>query len=214
MPQTIYAKDISLFDLKEKFGLRAVQESFLEQWSVPIQPLTELEQLQLARIISNYQNLSQRRPMSEETVKMVILSPMLDLAGFYQPPFDVETEKPIRITAEDEGAIVKGKIDVLIVQKKLWILVIESKQTGFDVMVALPQALACMLANPNATEQTYGLLVSGREFVFVKLNHAQPNQPSQPTYSISQAFSIIPPVSQIGTVLQHLKQLAQMLKTA
>jgi len=39
--------------------------------------------------------------------KMVVLSPLLDLAGFYQPPFEIETETPIRISAEDDGVIVR-----------------------------------------------------------------------------------------------------------
>jgi len=43
-----------------------------------------------------------------------VLSPLLDLAGFYQPPFEIETETPIRISAEDDGVIVKGNIDVLL----------------------------------------------------------------------------------------------------
>lgn len=47
---------------------------------------------------------------------MVVLSPLLHLAGFYQPPFAIETETSIEIAAEDEGEIVKGNIDVLLVQ--------------------------------------------------------------------------------------------------
>jgi hypothetical protein len=178
----------------------------LEEWSNHSLELTDLETLLLQRIVSNYLNLTKRRPMSEEAVKMVILSPLLDLAGFYQPPFEIETEKPIKISAKDDGAIVKGKIDVLVVQNQLWILVIESKRTGFDVMVALPQALACMLANPNPTPETYGLLVSGREFAFVKLTHQSP-----PVYSVSQSFSIMPPAQDLGTVLQMLKYLGRLL---
>ena len=114
--------------------------------------------------------------MSEEAVKMVVLSPLLDLAGFYQPPFAIETETPTKISAEDEGIIVKGNIDVLVIQRQLWILVIESKATKFDVMTALPQALAYMLDDPKRELlcssddcPTFVLLVNGREFVFVKL---------------------------------------------
>jgi hypothetical protein len=107
--------------------------------------------------------------MSEEVVKMVVLSPLLDLAGFYQPPFEIETETSIEISAEDESFIAKGNIDVLVIQKRFWVLVIESKSSKFDVMIALPQALAYMLARPNTTQPTFGLLINAREFVFVKL---------------------------------------------
>ncbi|MFN6461694.1 MAG: hypothetical protein RMZ41_007570 [Nostoc sp. DedVER02] len=53
--------------------------------------------------------------MSEEAVKMVVLSPLLDLVGFYQPPFEIETEKSTDISAVDESIIVKGNIDVLVI---------------------------------------------------------------------------------------------------
>jgi hypothetical protein len=106
--------------------------------------------------------------MSEEAVKMVVLSPLLDLAGFYQPPFEIETEASVEISAEDDGIVVKGNIDAPVIQKRLWVFVIESKSTIFDVTVALPQALTYMMA-PSPFKRTFGLLVNGREFMFIKL---------------------------------------------
>jgi len=70
--------------------------------------------------------------MLENTVKMVVLSPLLDLAGFYQRPFRISTEKQLEILSEDEGTIVKGKIDVLVLQEQFWILVIEAKRLNFS----------------------------------------------------------------------------------
>jgi hypothetical protein len=123
--------------------------------------------------------------MLEEAVKMVVLSPLLDLAGFYQLTFEIETETSVEISAEDESFIVKGNIDVLVIQKPFWLLVIESKSSKFDVMTALPQALAYMLDRPNAVQPTFGLLINGREFVFVKLI-----QQEHPWYARSYALSI------------------------
>ncbi len=77
--------------------------------------MTDAEKLTLERVKSNYLNLTKRRPMSEEAVQMVVLSPLLDLASFYQPIFEIETEKSIEISAKDEGVIVKGSIDVLVI---------------------------------------------------------------------------------------------------
>jgi hypothetical protein len=142
--------------------------------------------------------------MSEEAVKMVVLSPLLDLAGFYQPPFEIETEKSTDISAVDESIIVKGNIDVLVIQKRLWVLVIESKSTKFDVLTALPQALAYMLNTPNIERPTFGLLVNGREFVFVKLV-----QQEKPKYARSYALSIErdPEFQQVLSVLKRIGQL-------
>lgn len=170
MVQIIQARDISLYELEEKFGLQLTTDSnFFREWTENLPTLTDAEKQAVERVKSNYLNLNQRRLMSEEAVKMVVLSPLLDLAGFYQPPFEIETETSVEISAEDEGFIVKGNIDVLVIQKRLWVLVIESKSSKFDVMVALPQALAYMHNNPNIPQPTFGLLINGREFVFVKL---------------------------------------------
>ncbi|MEL6381694.1 MAG: type I restriction endonuclease subunit R, partial [Cyanobacteria bacterium J06626_18] len=142
---------------------------------------------------------------SEEAVKMVILSPLLDLAGFYQAPFSIQTEESVEITAQDEETIVRGTIDVLVVQQQLWVLVIESKSTRFDVLTALPQALAYMLKTPNEVRPTYGLLVNGREFVFVKLI-----QEPTPTYARSFALSL-DREDELEKVLGILKKVQQKI---
>ena len=48
---------------------------------------------------------------------MVVLSPLLSLAVFFRPPFHFKAEALVRIAAKDEGEIVRGKIDVLVLQK-------------------------------------------------------------------------------------------------
>jgi hypothetical protein len=183
MVQTIQARDVTLADLEENFGLQQnIDKSFFPEWLTDLPSLTEAEKFSLKRVQRNYQNLTQRRQMSEESVKMVILSPLLDLAGFFDSPFEIETEKSTEISAEDENLMVKGSIDVLVIQRRLWVLVIESKATKFDVLVALPQAISYMLA---VKQPTFGLLVNGREFVFVKLV-----QEENPKFARSYPLSI------------------------
>lgn len=206
MVQIIQARDITLYDLEDKLGLQlTVDTHFFQEWSQNLLPLTDAEKQSLKRVTSNYFNLTKRRTMSEEAVKMVVLSPLLDLAGFYQPPFEIETETSIEIAAEDEGAIVKGSIDVLVIQKRFWVLVIEAKSTKFDVLMALPQALAYMLSDPNPKQHTFGLLVNGREFVFIKVI-----QQNQLQYARSYALSI-EREDELYQFLSVLKRLGQLV---
>ncbi|MBE9004871.1 type I restriction endonuclease subunit R [Fortiea sp. LEGE XX443] len=206
MLQTIQARDISLYELEENFGLELVTNiDFFTEWTENLPLLTDIEKTSLERVKSNYLNLTKRRLMSEEAVKMVVLSPLLDLAGFYQPTFEIETETSTEISAVDESVIVKGSIDVLVVNKRLWILVIESKSTKFDVMSALPQALAYMLDTPNVDQPTFGLLVNGREFVFIKLVQAQ-----KPKYARSDALSI-EKQNEFQQVLSVLKRFSELI---
>jgi len=206
MVKTIQARDISLYELEEKFGLQVITDTeFFSEWTENLPTLTDGEKQAIARVESNYLNLNKRRPMSEEAVKMVVLSPLLDLAGFYQAPFEIETETSIEISAEDEDFVVKGNIDVLVIQKRFWVLVIESKSSKLDVMVALPQALAYMLDNQNSAQPIFGLLVNGREFVFVKLI-----QQEQPKYARSYALSIERD-SELHQVVSILKRIGELI---
>lgn len=204
--QTTQAKDISLYELEEKFNLQlSTDTEFFTEWNTNLPSLTNTEKQSLKRVQSNYFNLTRRRIISEEAVKMVVLSPLLDLAGFYQAPFEIETETSVEILAEEEGVKLKGNIDVLVVQKKFWILVIESKSTKFDVMVALPQALAYMLNSPNLEKPTFGLLMNGREFVFVKLLKQE-----EIKYARSYALSIEKD-DEFEQVLSVLKRIGELV---
>lgn len=206
MVQTIQAKDISIYELEEKFDLQlSTYTDFFTEWKENLPSLTDVEKQSLKRVQSNYFNLTRRRLISEEAVKMVVLSPLLDLAGFYQPPFEIETETSVEIVAEEGGVKLKGNIDVLVMQENFWILAIESKSTKFDVMIALPQALAYMLNSPNRDKPTFGLLVNGREFVFVKLLREE-----QITYARSYALSIEKD-SEFEQVLSVLKRVGELI---
>lgn len=205
MVQTIQAKNITLEELQEEFGLQlTTNPEFFPEWQEDFVSLTDEEKRLLQRVKSNYFNLFNRGTILEDAVKMVVLSPLLDLAGFYQPPFAIKTETAIEIVAEDEGVIVRGKIDVLVIQQRFWVLVIESKSTKFDVMEALPQALVYMLSNPRSEQPSFGCLVNGREFVFVKLVRGE-----VPIYSRSYALSIERDneLEQVFGVLRRIGQL-------
>ena len=78
-------------------------------------------------------------------------------------------EASIQVSAEDEGEIIQGSIDVLVVQEMLWVTVIEAKNSEFSITKAIPQTLAHMLANPRVHRPCFGLVVNGSEFLFLKL---------------------------------------------
>jgi len=206
MPTTIPAQDITLEELQEHFGLQLTPDpDFFLEWQQNLPELSDREKQTLQRVCSNYFNLVSCRPLLEEGVKMVILSPLLDLAGFFQPPFSIRTETPVELSVEDEGLIIRGRIDVLVIQQHLWILIIEAKSTKIDIMEALPQALSYMLKSGQQTKPIFAFLLNGREFVFVKL---QPSDP--PIYSRSYALSIERPheLEQVLSVLKTISQLA------
>jgi predicted type IV restriction endonuclease len=203
MVQAIPATQITLRELKQAFGLQQVQApTFFPEWSEAHDALSETEQQLLDRVKANFMELMEDPPMLENSVKMVALAPLLDLAGFYHKPFRIETETSVDVELEDEGLVVRGRIDVLVLKNRLWLLVIESKRSDFAVTRAIPQALAYMLSNPVTAQPTFGMITNGNEFLFLKATR-------QPTaeYANSRLFSLVNPNNELYSVLQVLKRL-------
>jgi predicted type IV restriction endonuclease len=182
--------------LERQFGLSVTEEDGFLEWQVQI-GLEPDDLRALERVKQNYRYLLKEPPVLEETVKLVVLSPLLDLAGFYQPPFRMRTEESVVVTsAAEDGTEIRGAIDAIVVLEQIWVVVIEAKMSDFSLAKALPQTLSYMLASPNAT--TYGLVTNGSEFLFLKLvrsaNRAQ--------YATSRVLSLLAPGNELIPVLR------------
>ena len=205
MPSTLPAEKVTLYDLEQRFQLQQRDAAqFFPEWQQELLPLTESEQQRLDRVKAIYANLA-RRSVLENTVKMAIVSPLLDLAGFYLPPFYISTEEEVQIQAEDDGIAIRGRIDVLVLKEAFWLLVIESKRAEFSLRVGIPQALTYMLATPSPERPLYGLVTNGSNFVFLKLVRQ-----GTPFYARSKEF-LLEEDGQLGQVLQILKRLAALV---
>lgn len=168
MVETIQAHNVTLHDLRIKFNIQLVaDDQFFREWQDNLPGITDAEKQRLDRAKASYRNLLKHPPLLENTVKMVVLSPLLYLADFYLSPFHIKSEKSVEISAQDEGVIVRGQLDILALFEQLWVLAIESKQAGFYREVGIPQLLAYMLATPNS-EKLYGLLMNGANFLSIK----------------------------------------------
>ncbi|BAY94349.1 MULTISPECIES: type I restriction endonuclease [unclassified Tolypothrix] len=208
MVQIIQAKDVSLNQLIEQFNLqRNDDENFFGEWRDNLPELNELEKQNVAEIKAEYQHLS-RYPILEPVVKMVVLSPLLRLAGFYQPPFYIAAEEEVEISSEDEGTIIRGRIDILVFHPPLWVLVIKAKRAQYSLTVAIPQALAYMLADTTPEKPVFGFVTNGNEFRFIKLIKAE-----TPQYALSDFFAL-DSRDDLYTVIKILKRLADLIRNS
>ncbi len=222
---------LSLSDLKETFGLiRDRSDPFFQHWLDRVERLSDYEHQTLGRLKRNYENIIETNPL-EEVVKLVVVAPLLDLAGFYQPPFAIRTEVSTQLIVPEDNRTFTGSIDILVVQKKFWVLVIESKQSRFDVMSGIPQALSYMLTQPPAAQKSgtqaisdddccgsdrFGMVTNGREVVFLKLNPEQSRMQGKtdrmPIYSQSKVYQVIETEEDLTEILQGLKAIGQRLQ--
>jgi hypothetical protein len=207
MVQTIAAEQLTLYDLEQKFQLQRIHDrQFFPEWQAIGPELTIGEQAQLERVQQHYTHLA-TRPLLEGMVKMVVVSPLLDLAGFFDAPFYSTSEASMNLTAKDGKLTVRGKMDVLVLLEQIWVLVIESKRAEFSLKVGIPQVLAYMLATPQSSQPIYGMVTNGSNFTFLKLAI----EPS-PQYAQSDMFDI-ERGDDLARVLQILKQIGQVVSS-
>lgn len=206
MVQTIaISEKTTLKYLRERFDLERTNDAdFFQEWQPEQAPLTDTETAVLERIRQRYFHQLDESMMLENGVKMMIVSPLLELAGFYDPPFRCRFEPPVDVAIDTGEEVLNGRIDALVVQNQLWVWVLEAKRTTFSLSLGIPQALAYMLTNPLKTQPTYGLLCSGESFLFLKLQ-LQPT----PVYGLSQHFNILNQ-GDLEIVLQGLKHIGQL----
>ena len=204
MVQTLAIEQLTLYALEQRFGLQEVEdEAFFKEWREPLPALSDGERERLARVEAAYANL-ERRSLLENTVKLAIAAPLLDLAGLFLPPFYVTTEKTVEVVATEDELTLKGRLDVLVLKDQLWVLVIESKRAEFSLKVGIPQVLGYMMAASESSQPLYGLVTNGSSFVFLKLAGRQ--------YARSKEF-ILDQDEGLAKTLQILKHLAAIVAT-
>ena len=205
MLQTIQAKNVTLRTLIDDFRIQLVRDDqFFREWQENLPEITAEEKQYLARVVDGFVNLLDYPPLLEYVVRMSVVDPLLFLGGFYLPPFHVRSEPSIEIQSEDEGIVITGSLDTLVLKDHLWILVVESKRASYSVEAGLAQILAYMLAAPSPDRPYYGMITSGGSFMFVKLVKG-----ASPQYSTSSLFGIRNP-GNLYTVFAILKRLGQL----
>ncbi|MEH1951460.1 MAG: type I restriction endonuclease subunit R [Nostoc sp.] len=195
----------SLNDLQTRCNLtQADSDRFFYEWIDELPELNQQEQAGIARIKQRYDYHRVDGLLLEGTINLLVVSPLLELTGFLDPPYRIHSPYGVALELEDPDETIRGFIDTLVVQEKLWILVVESKRTSIPVAAALPQLLAYMLTNPQSDKSVFGMATNGDEFVFLKLTLTD-----TPQYDVSRTFSLFPRRHELAEVLRILKRLGQ-----
>jgi hypothetical protein len=171
MPQTFAVTDVitTLNQAEAQFNLRRASElRFFPEWFENLPELDEQERQTLDRIKTTYLYQRADGVLAEGVVNLLLTSPLLYLAGLCDPPFKLRAEVSVKIELDDGDTMIQGRLDTLVLQNSLWIVVVESKRTTFPCPDAIPQALAYMMANPNSDLPSFGLVTNGDQFIFVK----------------------------------------------
>ena len=210
MPRASSLEKLTLRELKEEFHLQMSGDpNFFLEWQQNLPVISDWEHQRLDRIYAIYENFNEDSVL-EEKLKITIVSPLLDLADFFLPPFQFSAEEQVQISVKDEKKIYRGKIDFLVLQDQLWLLIIESKRQAFSLSVGIPQVLTYMLShqiNQPKVNPLYGMVTNGSNFVFLKMMLLD----GVPVYAKSDEF-LLEKKNDRACILQILKQIGRSIQ--
>lgn len=202
--------DASNLTLKEVYRLFKYEEQFNDSITslLSLEAITEFEQQELLQIRNLFREYYAAGKISEGQIKFLFLAQLMKLAGFYHPSIKITLEENIAsIFVEDEDTIVKGRMDILAVNKTqgrtlttpFWILVIESKNSSVNASEGLPQLLTYAYKSLEQQTSVWGLTTNGMDYQFAYIQ-----QGNTPTYQLLPKQDITRPESSIE-LLQILK---------
>jgi len=205
--EVVFARNLSLSDVEQRFALSEVTDSsWFDEYQGLLPEPAASERAWLDQVRADFLAIS-KHPLHEEIVKMVVLAPLLSLAGLCRPPFLPVAEKSVEVSLEDYEETIRGRVDLLVLHQQLWVVTIEAKRKGLNVSEALPQALFYMLSNADeglfrAEPPRYGLVTNGSHFIFIKLVGG-----ATPRYALSQEFGLRREPNELYAVWGILKRL-------
>jgi hypothetical protein len=180
--QTLNAKNLTLADVHHLLNFQKQPAGdFTSQ--LPLESLTAFEREELEQIRDDFDCYLTEGRVSEGQVKLLVVGPLLRLAGFYHRPIQITLEQDIdEIGIVDEDTVVTGRLDILAINKDIptrnnayfWVLVIESKNSSISSSSGLPQLLSYARRSLESQESVWGLTTNGEDYRFVHIQSGNP----------------------------------------
>ena len=181
-----------------------------------LEPLTDFERKEILSIRQQFWSDYANGKIPEEQVKFSYVARLMWLSGFYHPSLKITPKENIAaIHVEDEDTIIKGRLDILAVNKikakkimtTFCILLIEAKNIMIDAMEGLPQLLAYAYKKLEHQPSLWGMATNGKDYQFVYIQQGNP-----PTYHLFPAQSLLYQESsrQLLQVLKAIRNQAQV----
>ena len=200
----------TIVEAEQKFGLsRSELKDFFTEWYDELPEMNSSDRASLEVLWRRYIYHRSGGHLLESTVMLLLVSPLLTITGLYDPPFLLKAEESVLIKISDSEETLQGRIDVLVLLDRFWIIVLESKKTMLSVWSALPQTLAYLMASPNGggthpagNHPTFAMLTNGDDIVFVKLEGKQ--------YGMSQVLSPLVKQGELEIAWRVLRKIAEI----
>jgi hypothetical protein len=207
MTENLEASHLSLKDVHRIFKFKRHLHSSFNALPT-VEHISRGEQQDLEEIMLNFYEQYADNHISKGLIKLLVISPLMWMAGFYHPSINILLQENISaINIKDETTIIQGQIDILAISKvkgqtsinPLWILLIESRNSSVNATDGLPQLLTYAYKSLEHQASVWGLTTNGMDYQFVYLQ-----QGTQPTYHLFPKLDITRPEHAIR-ILKTLK---------
>jgi hypothetical protein len=182
-----------------------------------LEPVSQLEQLEIEQIRSDYRSYLAEGKVLEGMVKALTILLLLRLAGFYHAPIKIRMEEEIdRINIEDKDTSITGRFDLICVNKgnptihdiPFWVLIVEAKNSAIDSLEGLPQLLTYAYKSLERQSSVWGLTTNGTRYDFFYIQ--QGNLPKDPpSYRPMPSINFMEPESGVK-LIQVLKAICKL----
>jgi hypothetical protein len=206
---TLQARNLTLDEVHQLLNLQPSLQRVRFGEVLDLPELTDWEGAEMEQIRIDFQAYWQAGRVLEGQVQMLVLAPLLRLAGFYRSPIQLSLEQAIaEITIEDQDLTIAGRLDLLAVRRSLttplWILVVESKNSQIDALNGLPQLLTYASRTLSHQRSVWGLVTNGISYYFTRLS----TDGSQQTYQLLPELNLLD-VDRALVLLQVLKAIRE-----
>jgi hypothetical protein len=190
----LQAKYLTLDEVHQLLNLQPSLQRVRFGEVLTLTEVTEWEMAEMEQIRIDFQAYWQAGKVLEGQVQMLVLSPLLRLAGFYRSPIQLSLEQAIgEISIVDEETTIAGRLDLLAVRRAsttpLWILVVESKNSQVDALNGLPQLLTYASRSLSHQRSVWGLVTNGISYYFTRLMTDEIR--SQQTYQLLPELNLL-----------------------
>ena len=115
-----------------RFNLSLTEDrAFFPEWQSDVLALSSHEKKSLDELRQRYLYQRSAGQLLEGTVTLLLVSPLLAIAGFYDPSFRVRAEASVSLTVDDGEEILSGRIDVLVWSNQFWVVIVGSKKPTY-----------------------------------------------------------------------------------
>jgi hypothetical protein len=181
---TLRARELSLEDVHQFFGFEPVWEAEFEDF-LALPSVTPAEEARLQQVSANFKRYLLAGQVSEGQVRIVVVNPLLQIAGYDQFPLEYRSEENIaQIFIEDQDLYIRGRFDLVVVnrqlenaqQQPLWILVVESKNLSAAESTGIAQMLTYAHTSLQHQSAVWGMVTNGEIHRFFYLHKGDPTR--------------------------------------